>query len=224
MKDNIYNKNSYLINNNEKYIEWYISYNIFQKFVKGFYLTQPNCDIGINAPLTIHNAFTSNINYNDMFDYIKDEFYNSHCTKYDKLLKVSICKEKNNTLYSYGTYFNDKEQKLFNFPIKVSLNNCDDSKYSHVFEHCQDFSMNECCENKNNKLKEHQHMFPSQYNFRYYSHNHKFKPHNKNSQYIFPNTNHTLPFSIFPRINKDNRSIIIKPNGNKKYLIQKEDN
>lgn len=239
----------YIINFTTNNIDWFISYEIFKRFVDGFYITEPSCNFVGYAPLIIDNALTSEINYNDMFEYIQDEFYESHCDKYDKLIKVSICKEKTNILYAYGTYFRNKEQKLYNFPIKINLDNCEDKDLCYKMIHCEDcekknheykdystdykycsscesntykettYKEPQCCINKN--PKEHQHMFPSQYRFRYYTHNHDNHPHNTDGKYLFTNYRHTLPFSIFPRLNKDSKCLFIKPNGTHDYKINK---
>ena len=164
---------------------------------------------------------TSEISYNDMFEYIKDQFYDSHCDKYDKLLKVSICKEKSNTLYSYGTYFKNKQQKMYNFPIKVKIDNCEYKDLVYKPDHCvEPIELPRCCES-DNPIDQHQHMFPSQYKYRYYSHNHKTHPHNKNGKYLFTNYVHALPFSIFPRICKDSECKFVKPSGQIEYKINK---
>ena len=216
-------KRNYIINFDTNNIDWFISYDIYKRFVEGFYLTEPSCNIIANAPLIIDHAMTSEISYNDMFEYIKDQFYESHCDKYDKLLKVSICKEKSNTLYSYGTYFRNKEQKMYNFPIKVNLDNCEYRDLVYNPTHCEDpLELPRCCES-NNELKEHQHMFPSQYNYRYYLHNHEINPHNKDGKYLFTNYVHTLPFSIFPRMKKDSECLFVKPSGATKNKINKGD-
>lgn len=220
--NNSHNSKQYVINFNNANIEWYISYDIFRKFVEGFYIIEPSCNqIAASAPLTIDNARTSEINYDDMFEYVKDEFYESHCTKYDKLLKVSICREESNILYSYGTYFAGKERKTYNFPIQVNLSKCNTSQDPYQWiNHCEEPINTTCCES-NNPIKQHQHMFPSQYKNYYYSHNHKTHPHNKDGKYIYTNYIHELPFSIFPRHCKDRECKYVKPDGTVSYKITK---
>lgn len=224
LTNNFYNYNKYVINFNTSTLEWYISYDIFRRFVSGFYITDPSCNkISSAAPLTIDNAKTSEINYDDMFEYIKDEFYESHCDKYDKLLKVSICKEKTNILYSYGTYYNGKDRKTYNFPIQVKLDSCDTGQEQYDWmDHCNEPINTNCCKS-NNPIKHHQHMFPSQYKNFYYLHNHKKNPHNKSNKYIFMNYIHELPFSIFPRHNKDRVYKFVKPSKKIEYKITKGD-
>lgn len=213
-KDTTWYGDKYIINFNNYDIEWYESYDIFLKFVKGFYFTQPDCcDLSNNAPLTLDNALTSELNYEDLFYYIKDEFYESHCLKYDKLIKVSLCKEKENTLYAYGIYYN-KNQELYNFPINVNLKECGSCKPENPpwDDHCRDDPdvPDTHCDVKSIN---HKHTFPSQFNYIYYYHNHKTQPHNQDNKYLFTNKVHTLPFSIFPRHNKEYESKLITPSG-----------
>jgi len=218
-------KNNYVINFNNSEIVWYTSYELFMSFVRSFYIIQPDCENIQSGPMTLDNALTSEIGYNDMFSYVKDKFYESHCTKYDKLLKVSICKEKKNTLYSYGVYFNNTgDNKVYNFPVKVNLSNCGDKHELYDWlNHCEEKINTTCCKS-NNAIKEHQHMFPSQYRNFYYKHNHETKPHNKDGKYIFKNYEHGLPFSIFPRHTKDRVCKFVKPNGNISYKTTKGKN
>ena len=222
-RTNEYNSKNYIINFNDKSIEWYDSYETFLNFVKGFYIIKPNCSHPAIAPLTINNALTSQIKYNELFSYIENEFINEYSQEYYKLLSVDICKEKTNILYSYGLYYDNKENKLFNFPININLNECSKNVLTTTFfEHgTPNQNVGSLCGYKYGAYPDgkHKHFFPSQYNFISYLHNHN----SQTPTHLFKSTNHILPFSLFPRMNRDKHVLHIGMGDKEFYSIVKED-
>ena len=177
--------NNYHINEDTNMIEWYLNYDIYKMMAIGYYAVNCfDCKDLYNAPMTIDNAFTSQIDYYTMFEYIKDYFTYTHCDKYEKLFKINICKEKQNILYAYGIYFNNKLDKLVKFPVNICVCKCEDKKIYYKWGiHCIDkhhpcdpehphdpyFSMHNHAHTHNKALEHH----PSPYE--YYMNKHKYK-------------------------------------------------
>lgn len=181
--------NNYHINENTNMIEWYLNYDIYKMMAVGYYAVNCfDCKDLYDAPMTIDNAFTSELDYYTMFEYIKDYFTHTHCDKYEKLFKIDICKEKQNILYAYGIYFNNKLDKLIKFPVNICVCKCEDKKIYYKWGiHCVDkhhpcdpehphdpyYSMHKHKHTHNKPLQHH----PSLHEFYHNSHHHNSHHH-----------------------------------------------